>query len=850
MSELSKNYYKRSKITLWLGGICFITILFVVMWLATEPNYRRLEKQDVQKSVQRAGELLGRPLQTLAGQNQDNAIWDDAYDFMVNPNPAFVQSNFPTSAFTSIQTEMVAFVRPSGELVYGQRVDLPTRRKEPLLPSFLAQLKPGKPLLNTDQPVSGFIRLPEGVYLVSSWPIRPSLGDQPARGVRVVARPIDQKLVGEIQTSLGLPVSLKLIDATDQHSLSSFVRAGMVCGEFGLSDIYGQPIAELEVMVPRAIYQQGIYSMTVAGILLALLALLALGLMGRQIGALEQEHRQRLALERRYRAVVQQASEGMLLIDPHNLRILEANSGLYQLLGYSHDDVSLSHFHNLLATSIGSLRGWVEQVHKQGSARLDAQVAKRKDGSGLDVDLSATLVASGRDSFILVVLHDISLHRRHQAQIEQMAYHDSLTGLPNRRLLQEHTEQTIAIAQREGWSLALLYLDLDRFKQINDSLGHDAGDELLVEVARTLLSCIRPGDTLARLGGDEFAMLLYHVTPQETRQVAERILSVLKKSYLLRSQSVQLGASIGLASYPEHGSSLVELLRAADIAMYQAKRSGGGWASFDPQRDPYNPERLEMERLLKDAIHGEVLEIHYQPIVNLANHQIEACEGLVRWQRDGNLMPTWSFVLLAEEMGLVFELDCLVLRRGLLQWQSWKEQGFSPQISLNLSTQTLARRELPQLVDQLLQQTQTPPHFLTLEITESAMIERPEDTLWVLGELKALGVKLALDDFGSGFASLAYLRRLPLDRLKLDRSLMPSLLEKDGLLMLACIVMGHGLGLEVVAEGVEHPEQLEWLQRHGCNYAQGYWLGRPMPANELLALALQPPESLALDGTP
>lgn len=815
----------------WVGFALFVALVLSISKGLVLPSFERIEDADVRQNTKRGLELLGQRQDMLARTVVTFAFWDDTYSYAQNLNPKYIESNFTASILQTLALNFVVYLDPKGKERYSLEFD-PTQKATKTLELKLKEHLNPKGLLRLEKTgVDGLLKLNNRIYLVSSRPILNSHAEGPPRGVLVMGRLLDKALLDELSQSLNLPLELKESSSGEdfQEKHLSFER---VEGSATLKDIYGQSIGHLSLIQPRTITRQGRHTigyMAASFVLLGFLSVVGLQVL---LGRFLQSQRQRLHLEQRYRAVVEQASEGMVLVSPNTLEILEGNASMRRILGSESLPKKLS---DVLLLDTDELTLHIQQTLKQGQMHWGEQKARDGKGTVLDVEVSASQINHSSEAFILVVLRDIRSRKSHQAQIEQMAYHDALTGLANRRQLQERTAQTLAIAERESWPLALLYLDLDRFKHVNDTLGHDAGDELLVMVAERLKTCIRQGDTLARLGGDEFAILLYQGSSNEAQSVAERVVELLRSPVILRGQRVRLGVSVGIACYPEHGGNLVELLKAADIAMYQAKHTGGGWAFFDLQRNPYNAERMGLENALYQAIHGRELQLHYQPIYNLKTRQIEGCEGLARWYMNDVWIPPWSFIQVAEDSNLIFDLDMLVVETGLEQLKAWKSELSKIRISLNLSSLSLDHAELPRRIAKALERLGLPPHCLTLEITETAAIDNPQATYKVLSDLKALGVRIALDDFGNGYASLAYLRYLPIDQLKIDRSLIQHVGSgsQDEKLVLAAIMMGKSLGLEVVAEGVESQQQMDWLMAQGCDYAQGYWIGKPMEIAKL-----------------
>jgi diguanylate cyclase (GGDEF)-like protein len=437
---------------------------------------------------------------------------------------------------------------------------------------------------------------------------------------------------------------------------------------------------------------------------------------------------------------------------------------------------------------------------------------------------------------------------RHASDNRHQALHDTLTGLPNRLLFRDRTEQAIRAAQRDGGSAALLLMDLDRFKEVNDTLGHHYGDVLLTQIGPRLRSVLRAVDTLARLGGDEFAVLLPEVGGEDgARGVAERLLEALTAPILLDGLPLTVDASIGVVLYPAHGEDPDTLLQHADIAMYAAKETHAGYMVFDSALDQHSPRRLLMLSELRGALdHGELV-LHYQPKADLQTGQVAGVEALVRWQhpRYGLLSPA-EFIPLAERSGLVAPLTSYVLNQALRQCQQWQQAGHQLSVAVNVPTRCLLDLAFPEEVARLLQTWQVPAGRLVLELTEGTIMADPGRAVQVLTRLRDLGVELAIDDFGTGYSSMSYLKALPVHELKVDRSFVQQMVSDDGdaVIVRSTIELGHNLGLRVVAEGVEDAATWQELQQLGCDNVQGFFLGRPMPPADLeawLGAPQQPP---------
>lgn len=470
----------------------------------------------------------------------------------------------------------------------------------------------------------------------------------------------------------------------------------------------------------------------------------------------------------------------------------------------------------------------------------------RKDGSSLPILLSVTALRNnlGEVTGYLCIASDITERIRANAEllhskreIERNANHDLLTGLPNRSRLHDVARAAIRNAQERGQKLALMLLDLDRFKEVNDTLGHAVGDQLLKQVAQRLQALlISYGAYLYRLGGDEFAILVTRIQDKDaTMGLANTVKSSLRQPIQIEGITLELGGSIGVALFPDHGDNSHGLLRCADVAMYKAKQQSAGALFYEPQFDLHSPRRLTLLAELGAAIRNNDLILHYQPKVDLASGRCIGCEALVRWQHPTlGMIPPNEFIPLAESGDLIQPLGLWVLETAMAQASQWEKGGLDLIVSINLSARNLMENAFPQCIEQTLSAHGLPAERLEIEITESTLISDPERTLMVIHRINNLGVRFAIDDFGTGYSSLAYLKRLPIQTLKIDRSFIRDLLsdDQDAMIVRSTLDLAHNFGLSVVAEGVEDEATLQELKRLHCEQVQGFLFSKPLPVAE------------------
>src|SRR5579862_6363116 len=557
--------------------------------------------------------------------------------------------------------------------------------------------------------------------------------------------------------------------------------------------------------------------------------------------------RSNAARDARYRAVLEQSPNGLLIADALALRVVDANPAVQRMLGYSLEELRAQTLTDVFedeSIDISELSHRLRNPDPQRPLRL-----RQRDKGGALLEVEATghrLSLDGR-TVLAYSTSDVTLRRKVEAQLfekqqhlDHLAHHDQLTGLPNRLHLAHYLPGAIEQARRDKTMLAVLFLDLDRFKHINDSRGHETGDKLLMTVAERVRSTVRREDIVVRMGGDEFIVVLQGVKdPELINEMAGRINEALSAPVIVDGRPLNTTVSIGVSLFPRDGSDMGELLRHSDTAMYQAKDRGrNNFMLFSPIMARKLKERVAIETSLRSALQQGQLDVHYQPIMDIVSNKVMALEALLRWKHptQGFILPG-RFIGIAEETGLIVPVGEFVLQRVLEDVSRWRSAGATPvPIAVNISAVQLQRSNLPEKIVALTTAAGVSPRLLQLELTESTMFERRESRggesrFDAISQLRELGVRIAIDDFGTGYSSLSYLKRWHVDYLKIDRSFVRDLVTdmSDLAIVGAIIAMARHLHIEVVAEGIEGWQQLEKLRQLGCHLAQGYLLAKPMP---------------------
>lgn len=547
--------------------------------------------------------------------------------------------------------------------------------------------------------------------------------------------------------------------------------------------------------------------------------------------------------EARYRQLIDTANEGVWIVDAQGLTTY-VNRHMTEMLGYAAEEMLGRPLFDFMDEEVRQEAELNLARRRDGIAEQHDFRFRRKDGSALwaIVSTNSLFDKEGAYAGALGMITDITERKQAEETIRYQAYHDLLTGVANRTLFMDRLSLEIAQARRHRAKLAVLFLDLDRFKNINDSLGHAAGDRLLMEVASRLRNCLRASDTIARIGGDEFAIVLPDIADTDSAaRIAQELRMILDQSYHFDGHEFHITASIGISMYPDDSEYPEMLLKNADVAMYHVKEQGrNNYRFYSPAMNLRTLELMILEQSLRQTLKKGQLELHYQPQIDLKRPGITCVEALVRWRHpELGLLQPFQFLPLAEETGLVVSIDEWVLRTACAQNKQWQDAGYRELcVTVNLSARQFQQADLVEVVSRALEETGLRPECLEIEVTESIAMQHIDITIPHLANLSSRGIGLSIDDFGTGYSSLSYLKRLPIRRIKIDKSFISGLSDDpdDQAIVTAVIAMAHTMKLQVVAEGVETDDQLSFLKASRCDAVQGYLFSRPVPADEIGAL--------------
>ena len=809
-----KSKWFKSIRTRFIGIMAVMLILttgmvYLILHTVMQDKINILEDKYIIENVERTKKEIFKEIEVLDTIVMDWAVWDNSYQFMIDKNPEYIKANLSEDTLNNLKINIMLFIDNKGNLVHGEGYDLQKKESVPIDEALLKYIKDHSLLQNNDVKYrkSGIVTLNgKDLILLSICPILTSAGEGPINGYIVLGANFTEKKIAYIGEELSSEIKLtflkdfeydrKFFDLKDDKIQIDAVSDQKIIGRAFLDDIDGKHLLLLSIEKNRDINNIG-----EAGIKATLWLLLGLFFLFAIIIT--------VILDRGILLRFQELS--------NDIRKIGEGKDLSVRLKRQNIDDELTDVSNEINGMLGVLERSQLFLSKSESA-LKKAIEKLQD--------------------------EVLEHEKTQEQIKYIAYHDTLTGLPNRNLLNELLVHSITLAERNNKCMAVLFLDIDGFKMINDSKGHGMGDQILQEVAERLLKTLRKSDVIARHGGDEFIVIIEELDNcSGVELIANKIINCFQEPFHLENQDYFLTTSVGVAVYPADGQTPDMLIKNADIAMYKAKENGKNQYLFcTPVMKDVANEMMELSTNLYRAIEKNELELYYQPQLSCHNNQIMGVEALIRWRHPvmGLISPA-KFIPIAEKTGLILPIGEWVLRTACQQNKKWQEQGLPKiRMGVNLSLRQFHNNDLLNLVESVLKETKLAPQYLELEITETIAMKEKSYIINTLNAFRQIGVSIAIDDFGTEYSSLSYLKHLPVDRLKVAMQFIRGIGidHKDEALAKGIIVLAKSIGMNVIAEGVETKEQLEFLKNHNCDEIQGYYFFKPLAEAEMTKLLI------------
>lgn len=809
-----KSKWFKSIRTRFIGIMAVMLILttgmvYLILHTVMQDKINILEDKYIIENVERTKKEIFKEIEVLDTIVMDWAVWDNSYQFMIDKNPEYIKANLSEDTLNNLKINIMLFIDNKGNLVHGEGYDLQKKESVPIDEALLKYIKDHSLLQNNDVKYrkSGIVTLNgKDLILLSICPILTSAGEGPINGYIVLGANFTEKKIADIGEELSSEIKLtflkdfeydqKIFDLKDDKIQIDAVSDQKIIGRAFLDDIDGKHLLLLSIEKNRDINNIG-----EAGIKATLWLLLGLFFLFAIIIT--------VILDRGILLRFQELS--------NDIRKIGEGKDLSVRLKRQNIDDELTDVSNEINGMLGALERSQLFLSKSESA-LKKAIEKLQD--------------------------EVLEHQKTQEQIKYIAYHDTLTGLPNRNLLNELLVHSITLAERNNKCMAVLFLDIDGFKMINDSKGHGMGDQILQEVAERLLKTLRKSDVIARHGGDEFIVIIEELDNcSGVELIANKIVNCFQEPFHLENQDYFLTTSVGVAVYPADGQTPDMLIKNADIAMYKAKENGKNQYLFcTPVMKDVANEMMELSTNLYRAIEKNELELYYQPQLSCHNNQIMGVEALIRWRHPvmGLISPA-KFIPIAEKTGLILPIGEWVLRTACQQNKKWQEQGLPKiRMGVNLSLRQFHNNDLLNLVESVLKETKLAPQYLELEITETIAMKEKSYIINTLNAFRQIGVSIAIDDFGTEYSSLSYLKHLPVDRLKVAMQFIRGIGidHKDEALAKGIIVLAKSIGMNVIAEGVETKEQLEFLKNHNCDEIQGYYFFKPLAEAEMTKLLI------------
>ena len=850
---------------LWLTGAAFVFVLLLAAVALSQRDWRNrataLERENLGLQLAQLARELTAQSEGLAERTRELAESDAVIRLVQETtDPSADRLELADMSRRDLDALLVLnaprAVRFSVTVAGGQLTEQPP---DPALMQLVESLAASPEAATRSSQLTNFA---DDRWLV----VRPVIGHSSPSilGWVVASRVLSPKLISQIAQSVGGTLSVQPTQAFESTAAKTAGAFGVTTqlsseddsGFAVLRDASGHAVRVLRLA--RATNPPGVafgppepsgratsYMLTGLLMLLAIVAVILI--------AIRRYFRHQRSVDARYKALIDQANDGIVIVDSHTYQVLYTNPAFLSRLGYTNEEAQSLTLADIFADRDATPESVLSRL-VEADSQMALNIQQRcKNGSFFDTEVRCNaLDVDGRD-VLAYVTHDVSLRRKaeqqlieNQQRLDKMAHHDQLTGLPNRHYLTAFLPQAIEEAKAASTMLGVVFLDLDRFKHINDTRGHETGDKLLQEVASRLRACVRDSDVVIRMGGDEFVVVFRNVKSyDEVTLGAGRIIETLNRPIVIDRHSLQTTGSVGVSLYPRDGANMIELLKHSDTAMYQAKDRGrNNVQMFSHAMNRKLKHRVAVEASLREALRLKQLDVHYQPFVNLITRKIVGLEALMRWSHPVHgMIPADQFIPVAEETGLIVPMGNFVLHRTLQTMSAWRKAGIPlVPVSLNVAPAQLQRGELQSTISTLLKSHNLRPEMLQLEMTERAVFDSHspagENRQDSMARLRDLGIKIAIDDFGTGYSSLSYLKNWRVDALKIDRSFVRDLVtdSSDLAIVSAIIAIARHLHIEVIAEGIEAYQQVEILRRLGCSIGQGFLFARPMPADEILKL--------------
>ena len=805
---------KRSMIR---GFIVFFIVIGILGYILLNTVYiepfKELEREDALQTVESVRNEIDYRLNEVLISAADWGVWDETYLYTQGFNDNYIEFNLVDENFDSLDFDISIITNDSGNILYGKQIDIETNELKTINQSTSEMLKASGILENKDiETYFNDILLVDGSpYLIGAYPIIRTSGRGPVKGQFIFGKILDDNMMDEMSDKLNLKVSFELLTKSDFDQLSELSEEGIeilsknenyILGNYYITGIFEEYYTKISIEIPRNVMAIGLKSrkniiLIVPLIFILTLLVLWIFLDKQILSRIVNLYKQVLAIKN------ENSISTRLDVDDKADEISELSQGINGMLD------SLEGLHNIVSEANNVLEEKVLERTKEleiTNHRLEVEIIERQ---------------------------------KIQEEITYLAYHDVLTGLPNRLLLSDRLNQGILQANRNEALISIMFIDIDEFKIINDTLGHDQGDELLKQFSTRLSNIVRKNDSACRIGGDEFVLYFNGYKNEEALDIiACKVMNIFKKPFFLRGQEYFITGSMGIAQYPIDGENVETLMKNADMAMYKAKSLGKNqYIKCSENLKDSVLETMSLTNSLYSAIERNQMILHYQPQVNGLTGEIIGVEALLRWKHpEHGFISPFKFIPLAEKTRLILPIGYWVLKNACEQCKAWQEKGFKPiRMAVNFSVHQLNYPGIIEQIKEILEETSLEAKYLEIEITESTAMDDNCKIKETLGKIKALGITLSIDDFGKEYSSLNRLKELPIDRVKIDMSFVQGIgiSDKDETITKAVILLAVNLGLKTIAEGVETTEQMEFLNQRMCDELQGYYLYKPMPAAEL-----------------